>query len=49
MSVKEKRRKFQTDIAIMDLSVMSLLAWLGNITVQQFCVNNVKFFTWLKI
>ena len=42
MSVKEKRRKFQTDIANMDLSVVSLLAWLGNITVRQFCVNNVK-------
>ena len=42
MSVKEKRRKFQTDIANMDLSVVSLLAWLGNIMVRQFCVNNVK-------
>ena len=42
MSVKEKRRKFQTNIANMDLQVVSLLALPGNITVQQFCVNNVK-------
>ena len=42
MSVKEKRRKFKTDLANMDLRVVSLLAWLGNITVRQFRVNDVK-------
>ena len=40
--MKEKRRKFQTDIANMDLRVMSLLALLGNITVRQFRAKNVK-------
>ena len=40
--MKEKRRKFQTDVANMDLRVVSLLALLGNIMVWQFRVNNVK-------